>query len=105
MKFEHFVRAGGALLVLRDHTDLLGSQAYLNRILEFTGIRFNFDCGYPLRPGWRDCIDIGQSAMTAAVHDEVQIQISIGATLEVPPPPMPVLRGSYGFVDMGNYAH
>ncbi len=104
-KVEEFVRSGGALLVLGDHTDFLGSQACLNRILEFTGIRFNFDSGYPFRKSWRDCISMGQDAITATIRDEVQLQISIGATLQVKAPAQPVVRGTYGFGDLGNYAN
>ncbi len=45
---ERFVREGGRLLVLGDHTDIGGMMRPLNNLLKFTTIRFRFD-GAPIR--------------------------------------------------------
>ena len=47
-----FVREGGGILVLGDHTNLLGSTAYLNRLIQKFGIQFNYDGTNALSTGY-----------------------------------------------------
>jgi len=41
-----FVRGGGGLLLLGEHTSVFGSGVYLNRIAEHFGFRFRYDCAF-----------------------------------------------------------
>lgn len=97
-----FVGAGGALLVLGDHTDLLGSQSCLNELLAPVSMRFNFDSGYPAKTEWRDCLSFIQHPICSRIDVASDTIISIGATLEIAPPAFTLVRGRYGFSDLGN---
>ncbi|HVP56824.1 MAG TPA: hypothetical protein VMU02_01905 [bacterium] len=46
--FERFVRGGGGLLLIGDHTNLFGMSAYLNRIASRFNMRFRFDDTFDL---------------------------------------------------------
>jgi hypothetical protein len=47
-----YVRGGGGLLLLGDHTNLLGSTAYLNRLTQPFSFQFNYDCTNSLSTGY-----------------------------------------------------
>jgi hypothetical protein len=98
-----FVAAGGGLLVLGDHTDIGGSRAPLNRVLEFTSIAFNFDSAIGMRPRWAGCLEIRRHPVTTGLMDEVDVQIGTGASLEIAPPATPIVAGRYAFGDRGDY--
>jgi hypothetical protein len=112
LAIEDFVRSGGGLLVLGDHTDIMGSRRPLNAILSFTGMRFNFDSAVPLREHWRGCLEIRRhSAVGSAIGPAVRarerdpnlhLQIAVGASLEVKPPASPLVVGRLGFAVAGN---
>jgi hypothetical protein len=46
-----FVEGGGGLYLIGDHTNVFGTDSYLNQISEQFGIRFNYDCTYELGEG------------------------------------------------------
>ena len=46
-----FVRRGGGLLLVGDHTNVFGMNDHLNQVAEAYGIRFNFDATYDLDSG------------------------------------------------------
>jgi hypothetical protein len=98
---ERFVGRGGSLLVLGDHTDLMGTQASLNAITSPFDIEFNFDAGYPCREEWYECLDCRSHPINAGVSSWHQASIAIGATLAVSAPAYPVIVGKYGFADCG----
>ncbi|MFZ1947203.1 MAG: DUF4350 domain-containing protein [bacterium] len=107
---EHFVRRGGGLLVMGDHTDIGGSREPLNSLLSFTGISFNFDSAVPLRRHWRGCLEVRGPAATASLlrgqmPEEIMAEIAVGASLEVRPPAVPLVVGRYGFSDQGDRAN
>jgi hypothetical protein len=102
---EDFVTSGGGLLVLGDHTDIGSSRDPLNRVLSFTGIRFNFDSAIPLRRHWHGCLEIRRHETTRRVHDEVMLQTAVGASLEIEQPAFPLVMGRYGFSDAGDYSN
>jgi hypothetical protein len=125
---EEFVRAGGGLLALGDHTNIGGSMEHLNSILAFTGIRFNFDSAVPMRPHWQGCLEVRQHPVTGRLAGgpvgsadgiwglgrrlrgdipwrcppEALLQIAVGASLAIAPPAYPVVVGRYGFQDAGD---
>jgi len=51
---QGWVRDGGGLFAIGDHTDLLGMSTHLNRLLEDFGIRFRFDATSHLADGGFD---------------------------------------------------
>jgi hypothetical protein len=99
---EGFVRSGGGMLVLGDHTDIGGSRGPLNTILDFTGMRFRFDSAVPLRQHWHGCLWMRCHPILRRVGDEVMLQIAVGASLEIRRPATPVVMGRYGFCDHGD---
>jgi uncharacterized membrane protein len=98
---QQFVYGGGSLLVLGDHTDILGTQTSLNRITLPFGIEFNFDSGYPCREQWYECLEFRTHPINAGLTRSDQTSISIGATLKLSAPAIPVIVGKYGFSDWG----
>ena len=125
---EGFVRAGGGLLALGDHTNIGGSMEHLNSILAFTGIRFNFDSAVPMRPHWQGCLEVRQHPVTSRLAGrparsidgicgfgrrltgdfprrcppEALIQTAVGASLAIELPAYPIVVGRYGFADAGD---
>ncbi|MBD3179730.1 MAG: hypothetical protein GF417_09050 [Candidatus Latescibacteria bacterium] len=97
-----FVREGGALLVLGDHTDIKGIMVYSNSLLEPVGIRYNFDSAMSSNMRWKSCY---HKLNHPVLHEmsEDQIQTSVGASLYVGYSAFPVLIGKYGYSDWGNY--
>jgi hypothetical protein len=102
MAVDAYVRDGGALYVLGDHTDIMGTRKSLNRLIGPYGIGFNFDSGYPVREAFRFCYDFFPHQVTSHVDVWNKIIISVGATLEISKPAYPVIVGKFGFSDLGN---
>lgn len=96
-----FVRRGGALLVLGDHTDIVGSLNSLNQLTSPYGIRFNFDSGYPCRQGWDECLLFLPHRINAGLRHSHETIISVGATLALNDQAFPIILGTYGFSDHG----
>jgi hypothetical protein len=46
-----FVRKGGGLFLIGDHTNVFGTSAYMNPVAEQFGLRFNYDATYDLKTG------------------------------------------------------
>jgi hypothetical protein len=46
-----FVKTGGSLLVMGDHTNLFGMSTYLNEVARLFGVRFNYDDTFDLASG------------------------------------------------------
>lgn len=107
-QIRDFVRRGGSVLVLGDHTGVMGIREPFNDLLSGTGIEFNFDSAKSLLEGWLDTyhyfphpINTQMSRLGGAMNE---CEIWIGASLAVDWPAKPVLVGSYGFSDKGNLA-
>ncbi len=98
-----FVRKGGGLLVLGDHTDLFGMMKPLNRLLEPIGTRFIFDSAFPLRSHWQDAIEVRPHPITSGVVDARDLEIGTGGSLVLDDlRARPVVVGRYAFSDLGN---
>lgn len=100
---ESFVRAGGRLLVLGDHTDIGGIMGPLNQLLSFTSIRFDFDSAIPMdMPNWRwqHCL---RSAWHPAFYGKANesFHISVGASLTVGDGARTLVLGDRAFSDEG----
>jgi len=100
-----FVRGGGGLLVLGDHTGVRGIREPSNDLLNPVHIALNFDSAKAFRDGWLWAYGLPRHAATTGMDDAInEIEIWIGASLAVGPPARPVIIGSYGFSDPGNMA-
>lgn len=99
-----FVERGGGLLVLGDHTDILGTREPINRLLAPSGVRINFDSAVPLveRWTWYGCLRAHPHPVTRGLCRESAVKWSIGASLDLPPRALPLLTGRDAFADAGN---
>lgn len=102
----NFVREGGSLLVMGDHTDIAGMMGPLNDLLRPVGISFRFDDTLSFRRGWEDCIDLLDHPATLNV-DPNMMSWSVGASLDIEPSKgsYPVIIGKFGYSDHGNYSN
>lgn len=97
-----FVRAGGSLLVLGDHTDIQGTMGPLNELLAPVGIRFRFDSAFtPTR--WVNACRMFPHPVTEgldSVND--RLRQSTGASLDIDAGVSPVVAAQWGFSDWGD---
>jgi len=99
-----FVKNGGSLLVLGDHTGLGEMMPPLNDLLKDTGIQFNFDSAHYLKDGWNHAFEWAPHPINALAGDEDDVGISVGASLALSPfKARPVITAKYGFSDIGNW--
>ncbi|MBN1188858.1 MAG: hypothetical protein JXA46_03825 [Dehalococcoidales bacterium] len=98
----HFVREGGSLLVMGDHTDVGGLMGSFNDLLEPVPIKFRFDTARPARYGWRGSLHFPPHPVTYGLEDETDTQIWIGASLDCQTPCVPVITGRYAHSDSGD---
>jgi hypothetical protein len=101
-----FVRRGGSLLVLGDHTGVQGIREPSNDLLEPVHIGLNFDSAKGFRDGWLWAYGLPRHPTTLGMDTAInEIEIWIGASLSVAPPARPVIVGTYGFSDPGDMAN
>jgi len=97
-----FVKAGGGLMVLGDHTDLEGTMAPLNAILAPYGISFRFDSAFTPRH-WRNDAGFLPGPMTRDLDDaNSRFQQSTGGSLRLERGAAPVALARWGFSDAGD---
>jgi hypothetical protein len=97
-----FVKNGGSLLVLGDHTgDVVVRKPY-NDLLEPFNIEFNFDCGIPFINHWDRGIEFRPHYITQRLKNNIDSDIGIGATLTIDNKSKPIVIGKYGFADLGD---
>lgn len=99
---ESFVRQGGALLVLGDHTDIGGIMQPINQLLHFTHIRLRFDSAIPLDAQWqwKNCLRGGWHPVFYG-RTNTDFGISIGASLTVGAHAHPLVVADRAFSDEG----
>ena len=102
-----FVQQGGSLLVLGDHTNVGGIQDPLNDVLEPVDISFHFDSALPLDSlfQWDTCYQFPYHPITTQIRSNDEIQISVGASLDISPICFPLIIGRYGLSDNGDRAN
>jgi uncharacterized membrane protein len=100
----NFVKNGGSLLVLGDHTDIGGMQKPLNTLLEPAGIKYRFDAALPIDSDfkWIPCYNTLNHPVTARLTSFDEIQISVGASLNINAGSFPMIIGRYGLSDIGD---
>lgn len=97
-----YVREGGSLLVLGDHTNVGGLMDSFNTLLEPVPIKFRFDSAKSGRYGWQDSLGFLPHPITYGLRDETDTQIWVGASLDCQAPSSPVITGRYAHSDIGN---
>jgi hypothetical protein len=93
---HQFVRRGGSLVVLADHTDLLGLMEPANKLLEPAGIRVAFDSAFPAVPFWRRCLSGPLASRWGPTG------LGTGASLSIHGRARPLLVGRYSLADAGD---
>ncbi|RLF39607.1 MAG: hypothetical protein DRN00_01460 [Thermoplasmata archaeon] len=98
-----FVKNGGSLLVLGDHTNVGNIMLSLNDLLQDVGITFRFDSALPLDPAskWMTCYSKMRNPLTFGIPED-EIQISVGASLNISLPAFPIIVGDFAFSDYGD---
>lgn len=96
-----FVRSGGGLLILGDHTNLAGLMVNFNKVLEIVNIRFKFDSAMPTRYTWDSLMDERPHPVSGHFTTETSRSWWVGASVECSPPAEPVVVGKYCYSDWG----
>jgi hypothetical protein len=105
-RIHSFVRRGGSLLVLGEHTtcDPNGSNRF-NEILTPTAMQVRFDCATFAVGGWLQSYEALSHPATAGVADDQnQFGVVIGASVIAHWPARPLLIGRWGWTDDGDRA-
>ncbi len=98
-----YVRDGGNLLVLGDHSDVGGTRLAQNTLLSPVGIEFQFDGALPSpKFGWAGS-DLFFHGALANVVDAWDLGIGVGASLSLTSSrALPVVNGRFGLSDVGD---
>ena len=99
---DAWVRAGGRLFFLGDHTDIFGVMRFSNPLLERFGVSLKFDSAIPFKSNWRHVLRTRWSRAAAGTDSGDLIRISVGATMGVRPPARPLIVARSGYADMGD---
>ncbi|MEN6369923.1 MAG: DUF4350 domain-containing protein, partial [Thermotogota bacterium] len=98
-----FVRGGGGLLALADHTDIGGLMTSFNGLLAPIGLTLNFDSAVPARHEWRGSLAV--SYPESVILRDIDVPVSIGASVSGRPWSVgnrPLLLGTDAFSDPGD---
>ncbi len=98
-----FVRAGGGLWVLGDHTFVKNGRNHVNDLLAPSHIRLNHDSAQFYPQGWFNSYRIRQGTAFSALKDpaENRLSILVGSSLDLTPPARPLIMGRFGYGDWG----
>ena len=99
---DAWVRDGGRLLFLGDHTDIFGVMRFSNPLLQRFGMSLKFDSAIPFKSNWRRVLQTRWSRVAAATDSEDLIRISVGATMGVRSPARPLVVARDGYADIGD---
>lgn len=101
---DGFVRDGGTLLVLADHTDVMGQLRPTNALIGRYGIALRPDTAVPIdRPwNWRGALRATLHPATLGVPDATRYAWGLGCSLELSRDATPLLTAARGFSDRGN---
>jgi len=105
-RIEAFVRRGGSLLVMGEHTtrDAAGTNRF-NEVLAPTAMRVRFDSATFAVGGWLQSYEVMSHPITAGVADDRnQFGVVIGASVQAGWLARPLLMGKWGWNDPGDEA-
>ena len=98
-----FVRGGGGLLALADHTDIGGLMTSFNALLVPAGLQVRFDSAVSARHEWRGSLVLPYPE--SVIFDDDDVPVSIGASVSGAPwwsGGRPLLLGTNAFLDPGD---
>ena len=110
----NWIKEGGSLLLLGDHTDIGDFMKPTNTLLNPFGIQFKFDTTDPATRGvitelsrgiWTSQVELRNHPITYGLVSSNQLQIGGGASLDISFPAYPIILGKYGFSDPGDYSN
>jgi hypothetical protein len=100
---KSFVRKGGSLFFLGDHTDMFGLHNDYFKMIKELGIAFNFDTALFFRHIWRKSLTSPYVTWDRMIkRDNFTPFITQGASLAIKYPASPLIIGQYGWSDPGN---
>ncbi len=105
-RIHDFVRRGGSLLLLGEHTtqDAAGSNRF-NELLTGTAMQVAFDSATFAVGGWLQSYEAISHPMTAGIEDsQNEFGVVIGASVKARWPARPILIGRWGWADYGDPA-
>lgn len=102
-ELSNYVKSGGALCVVGDHTDIEGTTTKMNALLGGMGIQLNDDTADPILHYqgklWTNALDFRGGIITRGFKDNTDVQIWGGASLSVSLWTSPIVVGKFGFSD------
>lgn len=98
-----FVRAGGGLWVLGDHTFVKNGRNHVNDLLTPSSIRLNHDSAQFYPQGWFNSYRIRQGTPFSPLRDPAENRLSllVGSSLSLQPPARPLIMGRFSYGDWG----
>ena len=99
--FDRFVKEGGNVVVIGDHTNLEGCQKPFNQLVEALGMRLEFDSAFSHLHWWYDNITPNPQ-LGFKESCWLEYGMATGGSLHVSSPAVPLLVARYAFSDHGN---
>jgi len=98
-----FVKQGGRLWVLGDHTFIKNGRNHINDLLAPCHIRLRHDSAQFFPQGWFHSYRLRQGTPFGLLRDpaENRLALLVGASLEVRAPAVPFILGRFGYSDLG----
>ncbi|MFN3243208.1 MAG: hypothetical protein ACE37K_17030 [Planctomycetota bacterium] len=100
-RVDGFLRRGGSLLVLGDHTDVFGCKKGFDSLLTPYGIGFRFDSAYFVRNSWTGAAYETVNPAFARGQGPLVLGHGIGASLAIDAGVENLIVARYGFSDTG----
>jgi hypothetical protein len=91
---QEFVRNGGGLFLVGDHTNVFGTSSFINPIAGRFGLKYNYDATYELAKGQLTEYSRPQVMPHPIVQRMPQLLFGTSCSLEVPPDARVVIAGS-----------
>jgi hypothetical protein len=103
-EIHDYVESGGGLMVLCDHTDMFGQIAPTDALLAPYGISLREDSAISTDPGgwWSGTIAATDHPAAGERFQGPEYGVSVGASLDVRAPGVPLLTARTGFGDAAN---
>lgn len=96
-----FVRDGGNVLAVGDHTGMEQVRFPINAVIEPTGMALEFDSAVPFKSLWGGRYQRWKNSIFADLNDG-EVQAVVGASLRTGPRSKPLLTATEGYSDPGD---
>ncbi len=98
---ENYLREGGQILMVGDHTNLENNQTVFNQLGQPHGMTLEFDSAFSFTHWWAYNLQ-ASSRLPFAPDNAFDYGWGTGGSISVRPPARPVLVSRYAFGDLGN---